>query len=158
MLHPTINELTKDGEINRYELALATAKCARKITDEYVRQRDQAEKSLTGNKETDRPIMNMIDKDLRDEKAVKVAIDRIYDGEYTIVEHCPEEEEAPVEEKSEGLIPDISLADADTESDDAEEADAEDDETEDAEEDSAEEEAEASDDGNTDGDENKDAE
>ena len=83
MLHPTIEELTK-GEYNRYELALATAKCARLITDEYVRQHDAAEKSITGNKETDRPINTMIDKELRDEKAVHVAVNRLYAGEYVI--------------------------------------------------------------------------
>ena len=54
MLYPTISELTK-GEYNRYELALATAKCARIITGEYVRQREAAERSMTGNKDTDRP-------------------------------------------------------------------------------------------------------
>ena len=48
MLHPTIKELTKD-EYNRYELTLATAKCARILTDEYVKQREDAEKSMTGN-------------------------------------------------------------------------------------------------------------
>ena len=83
MLHPTIEELTK-GEYNRYELALATAKCARLITDEYVRQHDAAEKSITGNKETDRPLNTMIDRELRDEKAVQVAITRIYRGAYEI--------------------------------------------------------------------------
>ena len=41
MIYPTIKELTKD-EFNRYELALATAKCARLITDEYVQQREAA--------------------------------------------------------------------------------------------------------------------
>lgn len=85
MLYPTIPELTKD-QINRYELALATAKCARIITDEYVRQREFAEKSMTGNKETDKPLMSMIDSEYRDEKAVKTAINRIYNGEYVIVE------------------------------------------------------------------------
>ena len=40
MIYPTIAELTKD-EFNRYELALATAKCARMITDEYVKQREK---------------------------------------------------------------------------------------------------------------------
>ena len=83
MLHPTIDELTQ-GKMNRYELALATAKCARIITDEYVRQREVAERSLTGNKETDRPIQSMIDKELRDEKAVQVAVNRIYRGDYII--------------------------------------------------------------------------
>ena len=84
MLYPTISELTKD-EFNRYELALATAKCARMITDEYVRQRENAEKSATGNKETDRNLINMINKEYRDEKAVKNAITRINNGEYKMV-------------------------------------------------------------------------
>ena len=84
MLYPTIDELTKGNQFNRYELALATAKCARLITDEYVRQHDVAEKSITGNKETDKPINTMIDRELRDEKAVKVAIGRLYRGEYEI--------------------------------------------------------------------------
>ena len=98
MLHPTIEELTQ-GNYTRYELALATAKCARIITNEYVRQHDIAEKSQTGNKETDKPINTMIDRELRDEKAVKVAINRIYDGKYVIgVEEETEEAEAAVEE------------------------------------------------------------
>ncbi|MBQ3015017.1 MAG: hypothetical protein IJD75_07785 [Clostridia bacterium] len=97
MLHPTIEELTK-GEYNRYELALATAKCARLITDEYVRQHDAAEKSITGNKETDRPINTMIDKELRDEKAVHVAVNRLYAGEYVIDVNAGDETDAPEEE------------------------------------------------------------
>ncbi len=84
MLYPTINELTK-GDFNRYELSLATARCARIVTDEYTKQREDAEKAQTGNKETDRPINTLINKDLRDEKAVKTAIKRIHDGEYGIV-------------------------------------------------------------------------
>ena len=83
MLYPPIDELTQ-GKYNRYELALATAKCARLITDEYVRQHDAAEKSITGNKETDKPLNTMIDRELRDEKAVKVAIGRLHRGEYEI--------------------------------------------------------------------------
>lgn len=103
MLYPTIKELTKD-EFNRYELALATAKCARIITDEYVKQREAAEKAATGNKENDRNLMNMINKEYRDEKAVKNAINKIHSGEYKIVhtEEVEEQEEeaieAPVEE------------------------------------------------------------
>lgn len=83
MLHPTIKELTKD-EYNRYELTLATAKCARILTDEYVKQREEAEKSMTGNKESDRNLINSIDKDLKDEKAIKNAITRFHDGRYEI--------------------------------------------------------------------------
>lgn len=92
MIYPTINELTK-GEYNRYEIALATAKCARMITNEYTRQRVEAERQMTGNKETDKPLNTMIDKEVRDEKAVKLAIGRIYKGEYTIVHKDPAEQE-----------------------------------------------------------------
>ena len=95
MLYPTISELTKD-EFNRYELALATAKCARIITNEYVKQREAAEKAATGNKETDRNLIKMINKEYRDEKAVKNAITRIHSGEYKIVR--TEESDAVVEE------------------------------------------------------------
>lgn len=84
MLYPTITELTKD-EFNRYELALATAKCARIITDEYVQQREAAEKAATGNKETDKNLIKMINKEYRDEKAVKNAISRINTQQYKIV-------------------------------------------------------------------------
>ena len=84
MLYPTITELTKD-EFNRYELALATAKCARIITDEYVSQKTAAEEAAGGNKETERSLINMINKEYRDEKAVKNAITKIHSGEYQIV-------------------------------------------------------------------------
>ena len=103
MRKPTIKDLTKD-QYNRYELTLATAKAARQLTDEYVRQREEAEKSMTGNKESDRNLINNIDKDLKDEKAIKNAITRINDGRYeiyreentanTVVEEVVETEEA----------------------------------------------------------------
>ena len=93
MLYPTITELTKD-EFNRYELALATAKCARIITDEYVQQREAAEKAATGNKETDKNLIKMINKEYRDEKAVKNAISRINTQQYKIVRKEEEIEEA----------------------------------------------------------------
>lgn len=97
MLYPTIDELTK-GEFNRYELALATAKCARIITDEYVSQHEAATRSLTGNKETDRPLNTMIDRELRDEKAVKVAIGRLHAGRFEISLDGPFADEETVEE------------------------------------------------------------
>ncbi len=97
MLYPTIKELTKD-EFNRYELALATAKCARLITDEYVKQREAAEKAATGNKDADRNLINMINKEYRDEKAVKNAIAKIHDGEYKII-HKEESEDAVTAEE-----------------------------------------------------------
>ena len=111
MLHPTIEELTK-GEYNRYELALATAKCARLITEEYVRQHDAAEKSITGNKETDRPLNTMIDRELRDEKAVHVAVNRLYAGEYVIDVNANEEKiEDEEAEETESVAEDF-LSDA----------------------------------------------
>jgi hypothetical protein len=63
------------------------------ITNEYTRQRVEAERQMTGNKETDKPLNTMIDKEVRDEKAVKLAIGRIHKGEYTIVHKDPAEQE-----------------------------------------------------------------
>ena len=97
MIYPTFSELTKD-KFNRYQLALATAKCARIVTDEYVKQRETAEKAVAGGKESEKSIINMIDKELKDEKAVKIAINRIHKGEFEIVEHQPEAEEEITEE------------------------------------------------------------
>ena len=102
MIYPTINELTK-GEYNRYEIALATAKCARMITNEYTRQRVEAERQMTGNKETDKPLNTMIDKEVRDEKAVKLAIGRIHKGDYTIVHKDPAEQEREEQAILEGI-------------------------------------------------------
>ena len=97
MLYPTIKELTND-EFNRYELALATAKCARLITDEYVRQRTVAEAAAANNKETERNLANMITKEYRDEKAVKNAITKIHAGEYKIIHTAEEENIEKIEE------------------------------------------------------------
>ena len=99
MLYPTIQELTRD-EFNRYELALATAKCARMITDEYVKQCEAVEKSATGNKETDRNLMNMINKEYRDEKAVKNAITKIHNGEYKMIRKNDDEMEVSLSKES----------------------------------------------------------
>ncbi|MBO5904351.1 MAG: hypothetical protein J6Q64_03140 [Clostridia bacterium] len=90
MIYPTIQDLTKD-KINRYELAIATAKCARIITDEYVREREAAEKMAAANKESDKAILNMVTKEYRDEKTAKCAIKRMHTGEFAIL--SPEEAE-----------------------------------------------------------------
>ena len=94
MIYPTIQDLTK-GNYNRYQLAIATAKCARLITDEYVKQRTAAESTLTGSKEGSSTIASLIDPTLANEKAVKNAINRISNGEYVIVDapDAVEEEE-----------------------------------------------------------------
>ena len=133
MIYPTIKELTKGGEYNRYEIALATAKCARMITNEYTRQRVEAERQMTGNKETDKPLNTMIDKEVRDEKAVKLAIGRIHKGDYTIVHKDPaiqEQEEqailAGINRPYEDTRVDEDEDEEDVRAEEAEEADAED--------------------------------
>ncbi len=82
MLHPTIADLTK-GEINRYQLAIATAKCARKLNDDYIAQKELAEKASAAGKDAE--FIVTVDQTLADVKPVRVAIDRIYAGEYKIV-------------------------------------------------------------------------
>ena len=84
MIYPSIDEITK-GKYNRYTLCIATAKCARIVTDEYVAQREIAEKMLA-NKKTDKSLASMIKREIRDDKAVKTAIKRLYNGEYSIKE------------------------------------------------------------------------
>lgn len=91
MLYPTIEQLTKN-EFNRYELALATAKCARILTNEYVEQREAAEKAATGNKEADRNVINQLNKEYREEKAVKIAITKINAGNFKMVRTEPVED------------------------------------------------------------------
>ena len=85
MISPTLEELLQGGKYNRYELVIATAKCARKVTDEYVSQRENAEKMIA-NKETDKSIAALIKNEYRDEKAVRTAINRLDKNEYHIVE------------------------------------------------------------------------
>ena len=85
MMYPTPDDLSGNGKYNRYTLVVATAKCARKITDEYVKQRENAEK-LIANKETDKSLSSLIKKEYRDDKAVDTAISRLMRGEYVIVD------------------------------------------------------------------------
>ena len=142
MIYPTIKELTKDGDYNRYEIALATAKCARMITNEYTRQRVEAERQMTGNKETDKPLNTMIDKEVRDEKAVKLAIGRIHKGDYTIVHKDP----AIQEQEEQAILAGINRPYEDNRVDeDEDEEDVRAEETEEEAEDEAEDEAEPED-------------
>ncbi len=77
--------LSQNGKYNRYMLVIAASKCARMITDEYVKQRENAEKMLA-NKETDRSLASMIKREYRDEKAVMCAIRLMNDGVFHIVD------------------------------------------------------------------------
>ena len=82
MIKPTIDELTQ-GKINRYELTVAVAKCARIITAEYSKQREAAEKAI--NRETDKTIYSMVDSELCDEKSVQLAVNKIYNKDFEIM-------------------------------------------------------------------------
>ncbi len=86
MLYPTIDTLSRreNGEpLNRYELVIGVAKSARMVTDEYIGQFNHA-RQMVENHETDRPIITLISPELRQEKAVHIAIERIESREYTL--------------------------------------------------------------------------
>ena len=104
MIYPSIAELTQDGKINRYTLVVATDKCARIITDEYVKQREYAEKvAMNKDNEKSKNIAGLIRKEYRDEKAVKNAITRINSGEYKIVRIEESEAEVAAEAETEAV-------------------------------------------------------
>ena len=84
MIYPPLEELTRN-KYNRYTLVIATAKCARLVTDEYVSQRETAERMLA-NKETEKPLSALIRREYRDDKAVRTAIHRIHESEVVIVD------------------------------------------------------------------------
>jgi len=103
MLYPTIDELTQ-GKFNRYQLAIGAARGARMLTNEYVKQRVVAEKTQSmqkeaGNKEGEKPISAMVDPEYRDEKAVKLSIKRLSDGEFKLVEREKLEDVTDIEEE-----------------------------------------------------------
>ncbi len=79
MIYPSIAELSDQG-VNRYALSIATAKCARKITDKQLakaqaNQEVKEEKySSYSSKKAETP-----------EKPVKKAIGKLYTREYKII-------------------------------------------------------------------------
>ena len=87
MIHPTIETLAH-GELNRYEVVLGVAKCARIVTDEYVEMRAKAQKMID-NRETEKPLAALIDPEYKDQKAVKIAIAKLVSGRFCMVH--PEE-------------------------------------------------------------------
>ncbi len=96
MIYPSIQELLnlspdKDGNqrLNKYMLVMATAKCARVITNEYLKERKKAEK-LIAEKKTEKDMASLIKKDYRDEKAVKNAVKELSEGEFKL--YFPEDE------------------------------------------------------------------
>ena len=85
MLYPTVQELTND-KVNRYKLVIATAKCARHLIDKANDERE--------NEEMYRNEFDRYGKEtktnyelLLTEKPVSVAVQKLYDGEYNIVDN-----------------------------------------------------------------------
>ena len=82
MIPPTIDELAH-GELNRYEVVLGVAKCARIVTDEYVEMRAKAQKMIE-NHVTEKSLSALIDPEYKDQKAVKIAIAKLESGRFSL--------------------------------------------------------------------------
>jgi len=90
MIYPSIQELLKlspdkegNQRLNKYMLVMATAKCSRVITNEYLKDRKKAEK-LIAEKKTEKDIASLLKKEYRDEKAVKNAVKELSAGEFKL--------------------------------------------------------------------------
>ncbi|MBR5447684.1 MAG: DNA-directed RNA polymerase subunit omega [Clostridia bacterium] len=83
MVKPSLSSLMEKENVNRYALVVATAKTARQITDDYINQREYYEKN--SGKDSDKNVANVVKPQYRDEKAVKNAIDELYNDEYRII-------------------------------------------------------------------------
>ena len=86
MNRPSAAELAKGKDLNRYEVVVAVAKGARLATDEYLEVRERAERMIN-NHETDKTLLQLLGPQYRDQKPVKVAINRLMDGEYEVVKN-----------------------------------------------------------------------
>lgn len=83
MLYPNVQDLTND-KVNRYKLVIATAKCARHLID---KANDEREFDESRRIDTDRfgKEVKSDSEILLTEKPVSIAVQKLYDGEYTIV-------------------------------------------------------------------------
>lgn len=78
MLYPSIQQLTH-GEVNRYCLVIATAKCARHVTDKMLEEREYAEK----HRDLEfLPRESFAEYEVR--KPVSIAVKKLASGEYSI--------------------------------------------------------------------------
>ena len=83
MIYPTIEQLSGNN-LNRYELVVGVAKCARIVTDEYVEMKNKAQKMIE-NHETEKSLSALIDPEYKDQKPVKIAIAKLVDGRFKLV-------------------------------------------------------------------------
>jgi len=84
---PSIQELSQ-GKLNRYEITMVAAKAARLITDEYVKQREGIEERKQKNlsRGLDKVSYDQyMDPRYRDEKAVRVAVDKLTNNECVVM-------------------------------------------------------------------------
>ena len=79
MIYPSISDLSDEG-VNRYMLSIATAKCARRITDEQL-----AKAQNPGEMRDDKFTSFSSKKQVVNEKPVKEAIEKLNTREYKIV-------------------------------------------------------------------------
>lgn len=83
MLYPTVQDLTNEN-VNRYMLVIATAKCARHLIDKANDEHEYEESRRSESDRYSKDIKSDYDL-LLTEKPVSVAVQKLYDGEYSIV-------------------------------------------------------------------------
>lgn len=76
MIYPSIDEISRD-RFNRYMLCIATAKCARNVTEKYCKQKEDAILS-----KDDKALAKLVS---NTEKPVKTAINLIYEDKYKVI-------------------------------------------------------------------------
>lgn len=81
MLYPTVQDLTND-KVNRYKLVIATAKSARHIIDkaneeQAIEEIKYENDRFSKDSKAENPLLT--------EKPVSIAVQKLYEGEYTIV-------------------------------------------------------------------------
>ena len=92
MNNTEINKFAEDQGINRYELVIATAKCARMITDDFILQKELEER--VEGRDLDKQIPVLVSDEFKDEKPVQSAVDLLTGGEFRIVEETLPENSA----------------------------------------------------------------
>ena len=97
MIYPPSPELTENYRHNRYELVIAVAKGAHKVTGEYLSMRANAERMIAEEK-VDKPMLSLIDPEYRDQKAIRIAISRLHEGRYRLQSRAEREAKEVIEE------------------------------------------------------------
>ena len=76
MIYPSIDELSKN-RYNRYMLCIATAKCARNVTERYCEQKEEAIRT-----KDDKQLTKLVS---NTEKPVKTAINLLHTDKYKVI-------------------------------------------------------------------------